>query len=873
MEKPATPRLMDFLPRTAPNSQGEGANNLLAEDILEKFMAWAEARGTTLYPAQEEAILELLDGKNVILNTPTGSGKSMVALALHFDSIVHGRKSVYTCPIKALVNEKWMALCKEFGAENVGLSTGDATVNHDAPILCCTAEILANMALNEGEKLDIMDVVMDEFHYYSDRERGVAWQVPLLTLPQSRFLLMSATIGATDFFKRDLTKHTGKETVTVRSAQRPVPLEYTYSTSEISTEVQKLVNEGKAPVYVVHFTQAAAATNAQNFMSLDLCTKEEKAKINEAIKEVRFSSPYGPDVKRWLKQGIGLHHAGLLPKYRILCEKLSQQGLLKVICGTDTLGVGVNVPIRTVLFTQLCKYSGDKTAILTARDFHQIAGRAGRKGFDDVGYVVAQAPEHVIENLKLEAKSRQTGKKFQKRKPPEHGYVPFDENTFKRLIDSAPEPLTSSFHVDHGMLLNILSRETDGCRAMRNLIKDCHESAASKKQLNHRAFQLFRSLVEKKIVEFVPAVAPGYSHLRVNMDLQDDFAMNQPLSLYLLDTLPKLDKDSPEYALDVITLCESIVENPDAILRIQLSKARDARMNELKAQGMEYNQRLEELDKVEYPKPLRDFIYDTYNAFAEVHPWVDVNVEPKSIVREMFENFSTFSGYVKQYNLQRMEAILLRHLNYVYKVLSQTVPDGYKNEELLEMQDYLGDMILRVDSSLLEEWEKMAHPEDYQKRLDEGATEDEAEKAFGADKAAADITYDKKRFLSMVRQRIFQIMGSLQKQDYADVLDSLAADLLEGELLADAEGTPWTEKRLLETMAAYTADHHKFRLDVEGRALAHTIVTYDGDTMHVQQMLQDEEEFNDWSIDFDISLAESREAGIPLLKMARLGEV
>ncbi len=866
MSENARKALKDFIPQA---TNGE----VSSEDLLDAFMQWAESRGTTLYPAQEEAILELLDGKNVILNTPTGSGKSMVALALHFDSIAHGRKSVYTCPIKALVNEKWMALCKEFGAENVGLSTGDATVNHDAPILCCTAEILANMALNEGEKLDIMDVVMDEFHYYSDKERGVAWQVPLLTLPQSRFLLMSATVGATDFFERDLTKHTGRETVTVRSTQRPVPLDFSYSTSEISTEVQKLVNEGKAPVYVVHFTQAAAASNAQNFMSLDLCSKEEKQAINEAIKEVRFSSPYGPDVKRWLKQGIGLHHAGLLPKYRILCEKLAQKGLLKVICGTDTLGVGVNVPIRTVLFTQLCKYSGDKTAILTARDFHQIAGRAGRKGFDDVGYVVAQAPEHVIENLKLEAKSRQTGKKFQKRKPPEHGYVPFDESTYKRLIDAQPEPLTSSFRVDHGMLLNILSRETDGCRAMRNLLKDCHESAASKKQLQHRAFMLFRSLVEKKIVEFVPAVAPGYSHLRVNMDLQDDFAMNQPLSLYLLDTLPKLDKDSPEYALDVITLCECIVENPDAILRIQQSKAREARLNELKAQGMEYNQRMEELEKVEYPKPLRDFIYDTYNAFAEVHPWVDVNVEPKSIVREMFENFSTFSGYVKQYNLQRMEAILLRHLNYVYKVLSQTVPDGYKNEELLEMQDYLGDMIRRTDSSLLEEWEKMAHPEDYQKRLEAGTAEDEAEKAFGADKAAADITYDKKRFLGMVRQRIFQIMGNLAKQDFTTVLDSLADDLDEGEMLADAEGTPWTEKRLLEIMASYTAEHHKFRLDVEGRALAHTIVTYEGDTMHVQQMLQDEEDFNDWSIDFDISLNDSREAGIPLLKLMRIGEV
>ena len=769
--------LKDFIAKIA-TIPAQGRSAPISEDILEAFMEWSEARGTTLYPAQEEAILELLDGKNVILNTPTGSGKSMVALALHFDSIVHGRKSVYTCPIKALVNEKWMALCKEFGAENVGLSTGDATVNRNAPILCCTAEILSNMALNEGEKLDIMDVVMDEFHYYSDRERGVAWQVPLLTLPQSRFLLMSATIGATDFFERDLTKHTGRETVTVRSSQRPVPLDFSYSTNEISTEVQKLVNEGKAPVYVVHFTQTAAASNAQNFMSLDLCSKEEKQAINEAIKEVRFSSPYGPDVKRWLKQGIGLHHAGILPKYRILCEKLAQKGLLKVICGTDTLGVGVNVPIRTVLFTQLCKYSGDKTAILTARDFHQIAGRAGRKGFDDVGYVVAQAPEHVIENLKLEAKSRQTGKKFQKRKPPEHGYVPFDENTYKRLIDAQPEPLMSSFRIDHGMLLNILSRETDGCRAMRNLLKDCHENPASKKQLQHRAFQLFRSLVEKDIIEFVKPVAPGYSHLRVNMDLQDDFAMNQPLSLYLLDTLPKLDKDSPEYALNVITLCESIVENPDAILRIQQNKARDTRLNELKAQGMEFNQRMEELEKVEYPKPLRDFIYDTYNAFAEVHPWVDVNVEPKSIVREMFENFSTFSGYVKQYNLQRMEAILLRHLNYVYKVLSQTVPDGYKNEELLEMQDYLGDMIHRVDSSLLEEWEKMAHPEDYQKRLEAGAADgstgsptNETEKAFGADKAAADITYDKKRFLGLIRQKIFQIMGNLAKQNFSAVLE------------------------------------------------------------------------------------------------------
>lgn len=845
-------------------------NKIDAELLLENFLQWAEQRGTKLYPAQEDAILELFDNKNVILNTPTGSGKSLVALALHFYSMASGARSVYTCPIKALVNEKWIALCTEFGAENVGLITGDASVNANAPIICCTAEVLSNKALCEGCNLDFCDIVMDEFHYYSDKERGVAWQVPLLTLDNSRFLLMSATIGETAFFERELTKHTELETVTITSTQRPVPLDFSYSETEISNTVQKLLSNGRAPIYVVHFTQAAAATNAQNFMSLEVCSKQEKQEINEAIKEVRFNSPYGPEIKRFFKQGIGLHHAGLLPKYRILCEKLAQKGLLKVICGTDTLGVGVNVPIRTVLFTQLCKFDGTKTAILTSRDFHQIAGRAGRKGFDDIGYVVAQAPEHVIENLKLEAKSRQTGKKFQKRKPPEHGYVHFDESTYKRLIAAPPEPLTSSFTVNHGMLLNILSRKTDGCKAMRKLLNDCHEPLQNKKKLMHRAFQLFKSLVQKHVIEFVEPITIGMSKLRVNVDLQDDFAMNQPLSLYLLDTLPKLDIQSPEYALNVISLCESILENPDAILRIQQNKARSAKMDELKAQGMEYNQRLEEIEKVEYPKPLRDFIYDTFNEFAAVHPWVDINIEPKSIAREMFEDFSTFSSYVKKYNLERIEAILLRHINSVYKVLSQTVPDSFKNDELCEMEEYLADVIRRTDSSLLEEWEKMAHPEEYRQKLE---AEPESEIAFGEDKATADITYDKKRFLNMVRQRIFQFMSLLQKKAFNEALDVLAADAPIGQIVADSANVPWTELRFIEIMAAFAAEHEKFYLDASARANQNTIATYEGSMLKIRQMLQDAREFNDWSIDFEIDLEACREAKMPLLKLSRIGEV
>lgn len=849
--------LQDYLPRN-----GETFDS---EDLLGRFLSWAEDRGVNLYEAQENAILEIFDGKNVILNTPTGSGKSLVAEALHFASLSLGRKSAYTCPIKALVNEKWMALCREFGPENVGLSTGDATVNADAPILCCTAEILENRALGEGESLDIQDVVMDEFHYYSDRERGVAWQVPLLTLPQTRFLLMSATMGKTDFFEKALSHLNGLECVTVSSKTRPVPLEYSYSMNELSTTVQGLVNGGKSPVYVVHFSQAAAAENAQNFTSLNLCSKEEKAEIAKAVGNFRFSSPYGPEFKRFLKLGIGLHHAGLLPKYRILVEKLSQKGLLKVICGTDTLGVGVNVPIRTVLFTQLCKYSGDKTAILASRDFHQIAGRAGRKGFDDVGYVVAQAPAHVIENAKLAAKSSQTGKKFVKRKPPERGYVPWDESTYRRLIDSPPEPLTSRFEVSHGMLINVLSRETDGCKAMRNLIRDSHETARRKRELMHRAFALFRSLVEKDVVEFVENPQPGMAHVRVNLDLQNDFAMNEPLSLYLLDTLPKLDAESPDFALDVISLVESIVENPEPILRMQLKKARDARYAELKAEHAEYNKVQEELDKVEYPKPLREFTYSTFNGFADAHPWVgDLNVEPKSVVREMIECFDTFSGYIKKYGLSRVEALLLRHINYVYKVLSQTVPDSFKTDEIVEIQDYLEEMIRRTDSSLLEEWERLKNPEFKPE-------EASPEKAFHADEAERDVTLDKKKFVASVRSRIFSLLAFLQNGRYSEALDLLAEDLPEGRVLSDGEGVPWTEKRLGEIFNSYRGEHGNFRLDAEGRSAKHSVAIWSAETLQIQQILQDEEDLNDWEVDFSIPLAESRDAGMPLLRLDRIG--
>jgi hypothetical protein len=855
--------------------------------LLTSFLDWAALRGLSIYPAQEAAVLELFEGKNVILNTPTGSGKSLVASVLHFQALAQGRRSVYTCPIKALVNEKWMALCREFGPDNVGLSTGDATVNRDAPILCCTAEILSNMALSEGEDCTVRDVVMDEFHYYSDRDRGVAWQVPLLTLPKTRFLLMSATLGETVFFEDALTRLTGLPTVTVKSSDRPVPLTFQYAESALPETVLRFANEGKAPVYVVHFTQADAAKNAQSFTSLDLCTKEEKSSIAAALEGFRFSSPYGPDLKRWLRQGIGLHHAGLLPKYRILIEKLAQQGLLKVICGTDTLGVGVNVPIRTVLFTQLCKYSGDKTAILTARDFHQISGRAGRKGFDDVGYVAAQAPEHVVDNLKLAAKTAQTGKKFVKRQPPEKGYVPWDEATFKRLIAASPERLFSRFQVTHAMLLNVLSRPGDGCRAMRDLIRDSHETSKDKAAHRKRAFQLFRSLVERGIVEISPASARGQGpKLRVNVDLQQNFSMDQTLSLYLMDTLSLLDPESPEHHLDMLTLVEAILENPDLILRRQLDMLKTERMTELKAQGVEFDQRIAELDAMEHPKPLRDFVYDTFNTFTEKHPWVGgENIRPKSIAREMLEGYYTFSGYIKRYGLERSEGLLLRHLNSVYKVLANTIPDSAKTEQVREMEVFFGDLVRRVDSSLLEEWERLKNP-DYRPVERSEPLPPGAEEAALA--AARDITADAKTFTAAIRARIFSFLASLARYDFAGAFEALSEGLGDsgaagspgaaGRAALEAGGDgPWNEDRLRKALEEYKADHGAYRLDPEGRAMRHTVTDPDpegngaGRFWRISQMLQDHEGHNDGKAVFEADLAASRSAGAPVVRLVSFG--
>jgi len=836
--------------------------------LLDRFLDYVAEKNIELYPAQEEAVLQLVGGENVILNTPTGSGKSLVATALHFFSLAFGRRSIYTSPIKALVNEKFLALCREFGPEQVGMSTGDGSVNREAPILCCTAEILANMALREGEEAKVDDVIMDEFHYYSDRERGVAWQVPLLVLQRARFLLMSATLGEMDFFERELRALTGRDVSVIARVERPVPLRFEYRETPLHETVKDLLDQNAAPVYLVCFTQREAAEQAQNLMSVDFSSKEQKKAILEAIQGVDFTSPYGREVAKFLKHGIGLHHAGLLPKYRVLVEKLAQTGLLRVICGTDTLGVGVNIPIRTVLLTKLCKFDGEKTAILSVRDFHQVSGRAGRKGFDNEGRVICQAPEHVIENLRLEAKAKadpKKAKKIVKAKPPEKGFVHWDENTFNRLIKARPESLQSRFQVSHGMLLNVLSRENDdGCFAMREIIRRSHESPAHKKCHFRRGWELFRALLDRKIIELEPNAGAGgrRKKVRVNVDLQEDFSLNHALSLYLLDTLKLLEPASETYALDVLTLVESILESPDLVLRKQLDRVKTEKMREMKEAGMEYEERMEELEKLEHPKPLRDFIYSTFNEFSEKHPWVGTeNIRPKSIAREMYELYLSFAEYVREYELQRAEGLLLRYLSDVYKAMAQTVPVMIKNDEIDAITEYFGSILRSIDSSLIDEWERIRNPAYVPQAKGEPVQRE----------ARADwLRADSRQTRIKIMNEVFRLTRALAIGDFEAIFAILGAWSDEAAAATDGEGAAWTEERIKERMIAYfDAGHERLCTDPSARRPQFTVIAQEGDRWRIEQRMVDPEGHNDWQlvIELDVAASARRPAGRFVMKL------
>lgn len=783
--------------------------------------------------------MELVSGANVILATPTGSGKSMVAIGAHFYAMSLGKRTYYTAPIKALVSEKFFALCEVFGAENVGMMTGDAAVNSSAPIICATAEIVANLALREGPNSDIGQVVMDEFHFYSEPDRGWAWQVPLIELPHAQFLLMSATLGEVDFFSEDLTRRTGKPTTVVSGTERPVPLMFSYATTPVGETIEDLVTTNQSPVYIVHFTQAAALERAQALTSVNFCSKAEKEAIAEALGGFRFTTGFGKTLSRLVRHGIGVHHAGMLPKYRRLIEVLAQDGLLKVICGTDTLGVGINVPIRTVLLTGLAKYDGVRTRHLKAREFHQIAGRAGRAGYDTMGTVVVQAPEHEVENLRAVAKAGDDPKKIKKiqRKKAPEGFVSWSEATFDRLVAASPEPLVSRFSVSNSMLLNVIARPGNCFDAMRHLLEDNHESRPAQRKHILKAISLYRGLLSAGIVERLDEPDEYGRMARLTMDLQRDFALNQPLSPFALAAFELLDVESDSYALDVVSIIESTLDDPRQVLMAQQHFARGEAVAQMKADGIEYEERMELLEEVTWPKPLSDLLFPAFEMYRGGHPWItEFALSPKSVVRDMIERAMTFAELISHYGLTRSEGLVLRYLADAYRALRQTVPAEARTEELEDIIEWLGELIRQVDSSLLDEWESLTDP---------GAEADTEEVAFGAD-IPRPISANPRAFRVMVRNAMFRRIDLASRRQWNEL-----------ENLEDGiDAAEWEEQLL-----PYFEEYATIGTGPSARGPALFQVTEEGEFWRVRQVLEDPEGDHGWALLAVVDIPESDAAG------------
>ena len=818
--------------------------------LFDAFTAWTDSQGLTLYPAQHEALIEIVTGSNVILSTPTGSGKSLVAVGAHFTAMAARRKSFYTAPIKALVSEKFFALCAVFGAENVGMMTGDAAVNAGAPIVCATAEILANIALRTGDAADVGQVVMDEFHFYAEPDRGWAWQVPLLELTGAQFLLMSATLGDVSRFEADLTRRTGRPTAVVSSTDRPVPLHYYYAKTPMHETLEELLTTGQAPIYVVHFTQASAIERAQALMSVNVCTRAEKDAIAALIGNFRFTAGFGKTLSRLVRHGIGVHHAGMLPRYRRLVEVLTQAGLLKVICGTDTLGVGINVPIRTVVFTGLAKYDGIRTRLLKAREFHQIAGRAGRAGFDTAGTVVVQAPDHVVENEKALAKAGDDPKKRRKlvRKKPPDGAVAWAEPTFERLVAASPELLTSSFGVSHSMLLNVIGRPGDPFVAMRKLLTDNHEEPAAQRRHIRQAIAIYRALLAADIIERLSVPDGQGRTMRVTVDLQRDFAVNQPLSTFAIGAVELLDRSSPAYALDVVSAIEATLEDPRQVLSAQLHKARGEAIGAMKAEGIEYDERMELLEDVSYPKPLDELLTAALAIYRQGHPWVDdYRLSPKSVARDMYERAMTFTEYVSFYGLARAEGIVLRYLSDAYKALRQTVPAEARTEELTDLVEWLGELVRQVDSSLLDEWEQLLNPSDV-------SAEPQLERPPPA------LTANTRAFRVLVRNAMFRRVELAARRRY----DELGA--LDGE-------AGWDAAAWADALTGYFAEYDSIGTGADARGPQLLVLDEQPATWRVRQIFDDPAGDRDWGISAEVDLAASDAEGVAVVRVTAVDQL
>lgn len=623
-----------------------------------------------------------------------------------------------------------------------------------------------------------------------------------------------------------------------------MPLTYEYTLDPLEKTVELAFGKGETPIYVVHFSQDAALETANALASTGVSSKEQRAAIAEAIKGTKFTTAFGKILQRLLRTGIGIHHAGMLPRYRRLVEQLAQQGLLPVICGTDTLGVGINVPIHSVVLTALTKFDGTKMRKLRAREFHQIAGRAGRMGFDTEGLVIAEAPEFEIENAKALAKAGNDPKKLKKvkRKKAPEGFVTWNENTFDKLIDAAPETLVPHMKITHSMVLNEVEQGGDARYRIDRLIDDSAQTPEQKERLHARADEIFQTLFDTNVIETEDRDDGGKDYF-MTVDMPDDFALDQPLSPFLLAALELLDPESDTYALDVISMVEATLEDPKQVLRAQERQARDEAMIRMKEDGLDYDERMDRLQEITYPKPLEDMLQAAFDEYRHDVPWAnDYWLSPKSVVRDMVETASDFTGYIARYNIARSEGTLLRYLSDAYRALARTVPQEKRDEQLDDIISWLRVVVRSIDSSLVDEWENAG--------TDTDASEAAANLAAPGAKQA--VVEDRRGLTVLVRNAMFRRV-QLMDLDKPDELGALDKDWGYGV-------HEWED-----TLDDYYDEHEYVNIDAKARSGELFILDESKENSEhswkVRQIIDDSDGDHDWAITGTVDLDTTQSSG------------
>ena len=534
----------------------------------------------------------------------------------------------------------------------------------------------------------------------------------------------------------------------------------------------------------------------------------------------------------------------MLPRYRRLVEQLAQQGLLPVICGTDTLGVGINVPIHSVVLTALTKFDGTKMRKLRAREFHQIAGRAGRMGFDTEGLVIAEAPEFEIENAKALAKAGNDPKKLKKvkRKKAPEGFVTWNENTFDKLIDAAPETLVPHMKITHSMVLNEVEQGGDARYRIDRLIDDSAQTPEQKERLHARADEIFQTLFDTNVIETEDR-DDGDKDYFMTVDMPDDFALDQPLSPFLLAALELLDPESDTYALDVISMVEATLEDPKQVLRAQERQARDEAMIRMKEDGLDYDERMDRLQEITYPKPLEDMLQAAFDEYRHDVPWAnDYWLSPKSVVRDMVETASDFTGYIARYNIARSEGTLLRYLSDAYRALARTVPQEKRDEQLDDIISWLRVVVRSIDSSLVDEWEHAG--------TDTDASEAAANLAAPGAKQA--VVEDRRGLTVLVRNAMFRRV-QLMDLDKPDELGALDKDWGYGV-------HEWED-----TLDDYYDEHEYVNIDAKARSGELFILDESKENSEhawkVRQIIDDSDGDHDWAITGTVDLDTTQSSG------------